>query len=125
MNALLSLLLSLLHLWSQPVPHVSPSATRSEHRVPVCHATSAEAWIISRESDGDVHAYNPVVTSTGHAFGLGQLTDANRQHYGAEIGVNPNTTNYCGQLRLMRAYIADRYGSAETAVEYWRANGSY
>lgn len=83
--------------------------------------SAAEAWIISHESGGRTNAQNP--TST--AFGLGQLLIANRQHYGAILGVSPNTTNAGAQLSMMRMYIRDRYGNAENAQRFWQAHGWY
>lgn len=83
--------------------------------------SAAEKWIISKESSGNVYADNPKST----AFGLGQLLISNRQAYGRQLGFNPNTTNYNEQLAMMRAYIKDRYGSAEAAMRFWQANGWY
>jgi hypothetical protein len=82
----------------------------------------AEQWIIGKESGGQgVTADNP--TST--AFGLGQLLLGNRQHYGRQLGFNPNTTDYGQQLAMMRAYIKDRYGTAEQAMAFWQSHGWY
>lgn len=81
----------------------------------------AEAWIIQRESGGRTTADNP--TST--AFGLGQLLAANRQRYGAILGVSPNTTDYTSQLQMFRMYVRDRYGTAENAQRFWQAHGWY
>lgn len=83
--------------------------------------SSAEQWIVNKESGGDVHADNP--TST--AFGLGQLLIGNRQSYGRKLGIDPNTTDYGQQLTMMRSYIQDRYGSAEAAMAFWQAHGWY
>lgn len=83
--------------------------------------SSAEQWIIGKESSGNVHADNP--TST--AFGLGQLLLSNRQAYGRRLGFDPNTTDYGQQLAMMRAYIKDRYGTAEAAMNFWQKNGWY
>jgi hypothetical protein len=83
--------------------------------------SSAEQWIIGKESSNNVYADNP--TST--AFGLGQLLLGNRQTYGRRLGYNPNTTNYSEQLAMMRAYISDRYGTAEAAMRFWQQHGWY
>jgi hypothetical protein len=83
--------------------------------------SAAEAWIIARESGGNVHADNP--TST--AFGLGQLLLANRQYYGRLLGYSPDTTNYQQQLAMFRAYVRDRYGTAENAKAFWQVHGWY
>ena len=83
--------------------------------------SGAEQWIIGKESSNNVYADNP--TST--AFGLGQLLIGNRQRYGRELGFDPNTTDYGQQLAMMRAYIQDRYGSAEQAMAFWQSHGWY
>lgn len=83
--------------------------------------SAAEQFIVSKESSGNVHADNP--TST--AFGLGQLLQGNRNSYGQKLGINPNTTDYGEQLAMMRAYIAERYGSAEAAMQFWQGHGWY
>ena len=80
--------------------------------------SSAELWIIMHESGGRPDADNP--TST--AFGLGQLLLANRLHY---LGGNYATTDCGKQLSAFRAYVADAYGTAETAKAFWQANGWY
>jgi tape measure domain-containing protein len=83
--------------------------------------SAAEKWIIMHESGGRTTAQNP--TST--AFGLGQLLIANRKHYGAILGVSPNTTNYNDQLKMFRMYVADRYGNAANAQKFWEAHHYY
>lgn len=93
--------------------------------VPACVPTPSEQWIIARESGGDTHAYNPVDTSTGHAFGIGQLTTTNRVEIGRRLGIDPNTTDYCQQLTLLRGYVAGRYGSTTNAVAFWRRHGYF
>jgi len=83
--------------------------------------SAAERFIIGKESSGRTTADNP--TST--AFGLGQLLISNRQAYGRKLGFNPNTTDYGQQLAMMRAYIADRYGTAEAAMRFWQQHHWY
>jgi hypothetical protein len=83
--------------------------------------SAAEQFIVSHESSGDVHADNP----TSSAFGLGQLLIGNRQKYAAQLGVSPDTTDYASQLAMMRAYIRDRYGSAEAAMQFWQQHHWY
>jgi septal ring factor EnvC (AmiA/AmiB activator) len=78
----------------------------------------AELWIIMRESGGDPAADNP--TST--AFGLGQLLLGNRILY---LGRDYATTDCGRQLWAFRAYVRDRYGTAERAKAFWQANGWY
>jgi septal ring factor EnvC (AmiA/AmiB activator) len=80
--------------------------------------STAELWIIMHESGGYPTADNP--TST--AFGLGQLLLGNRILY---LG-NDYATIDCGkQLFAFRAYVRDRYGTAEAAQAFWQANGWY
>jgi cell wall-associated NlpC family hydrolase len=81
----------------------------------------AEAWIIDHESDGLTHADNPHST----AFGFGQLLEANRKAYGARFGFDPDTTDPGQQLTMFRAYVRDRYGTAENAQRFWQKNGWY
>lgn len=83
--------------------------------------SAAESWIVMHESGGRTNAQNP--TST--AFGLGQLLIANRQHYGAILGVPANTTDYGAQLKMFRMYVRDRYGTAENAKSFWQAHHWY
>jgi hypothetical protein len=78
---------------------------------------SAEHWIM-RESSGYPTADNP--TST--AFGLGQLLLGNRILY---LGQDYATTDCGRQLWAFRAYVRDRYGTAERAMAFWQANGWY
>ena len=89
--------------------------------VPRGGLSAAEAWIIARESGGRTTAANP----HSSAFGLGQLLLANRIHYGRQFGYSAGTTDYNQQLAMMRAYIADRYGSAEAAKAFWQSHGYY
>jgi hypothetical protein len=78
----------------------------------------AERWIIMHESGGDPTADNP--TST--AFGLGQLLLGNRILY---LGQDYATTDCGKQLTAFRAYVRDRYGTAENAQAFWQAHGWY
>ena len=90
----------------------------SGRRCDLSGTSAAERWIILRESSGDPTADNP--TST--AFGLGQLLLGNRILY---LGRDYATTDCGRQLWAFRAYVGDRYGSAERAMAFWRANGWY
>jgi septal ring factor EnvC (AmiA/AmiB activator) len=80
--------------------------------------SAAERWIIMRESSGYPTADNP--TST--AFGLGQLLLGNRILY---LGQDYATIDCGKQLWAFRAYVRDRYGTAERAQAFWQANGWY
>jgi hypothetical protein len=80
--------------------------------------SDAEYFIIMKESGGDPTADNPRST----AFGLGQLLLDGRRRY---LGANYATTD-CGlQLQAFRAYVRDRYGTAENARAFWLSHGWY
>lgn len=81
----------------------------------------SEAWLIQHESSGRTDADNP--TST--AFGVGQLTIANRTAYARTYGFDPDTTDLAEQLIMFRAYVRDRYGSADEAQHFWQEHGWY
>jgi colicin import membrane protein len=95
-----------------------PPAGGSGGRCDLSGTSAAEYWIIMRESSGDPTADNP--TST--AFGLGQLLLGNRILY---LGRDYATTDCGRQLWAFRAYVRDRYGTAERARAFWQANGWY
>jgi septal ring factor EnvC (AmiA/AmiB activator) len=90
----------------------------SGRRCDLSGTSAAERWIILRESSGYPTADNP--TST--AFGLGQLLLGNRILY---LGRDYATTDCGRQLWAFRAYVRDRYGTAERAKAFWQANGWY
>src|SRR5918999_4885568 len=90
----------------------------SGRRCDLSGTSPAEYWIIMRESSGFPTADNP--TST--AFGLGQLLLGNRILY---LGQAYATTDCGRQLWAFRAYVRDRYGTAERAKAFWQANGWY
>jgi septal ring factor EnvC (AmiA/AmiB activator) len=95
-----------------------PPAGGSGGRCDLSGTSAAEYWIIMRESSGYPTADNP--TST--AFGLGQLLLGNRILY---LGRDYATTDCGRQLWAFRAYVRDRYGTAERARAFWQANGWY
>jgi hypothetical protein len=90
----------------------------SGRRCDLSGTSAAERWIIMRESSGDPTADNPAST----AFGLGQLLLGNRILY---LGEDYATTDCGRQLWAFRAYVRDRYGTAERAKAFWQANGWY
>jgi septal ring factor EnvC (AmiA/AmiB activator) len=94
------------------------TATGSGGRCDLSGTSAAEHWIIMRESSGDPTADNP--TST--AFGLGQLLLGNRILY---LGQDYATIDCGKQLWAFRAYVRDRYGTAENAQAFWQAHGWY
>ena len=95
-----------------------PAAGGSGRRCDLSGTSAAERWIILHESGGDPTADNP--TST--AFGLGQLLLGNRVLY---LGRDYATTDCGKQLWAFRAYVRDRYRTAERAKAFWQANGWY
>jgi septal ring factor EnvC (AmiA/AmiB activator) len=99
-------------------PGGGPVATTSGGRCDLSGTSAAERWIIMRESNGYPTADNP--TST--AFGLGQLLLGNRILY---LGQDYATIDCGKQLWAFRAYVRDRYGTAENAKAFWQANGWY
>jgi septal ring factor EnvC (AmiA/AmiB activator) len=80
--------------------------------------SDAEYWIIIRESGGDPTAANPNST----AFGLGQLLLDLRQRL---LGADYDTIDCGKQLYAFRAYVKERYGTAENAKAFWIAHGWY
>jgi hypothetical protein len=85
--------------------------------------SEAEAYIIQRESGGNPSARNP---SSG-AFGIwqGNPKSGTLQQYARQFGYSPYTTNVDQQLNMFRAYVRDRYGTAEEAARFWKQNGWY
>lgn len=83
--------------------------------------TDAEYSLIMKESSGNPLAQNPRST----AFGLWQGLDGTRDKYCALVGVDPNTTDSVEQIACMRAYIEDRYESADKALAFHRVNNWY
>jgi hypothetical protein len=74
--------------------------------------------IIQAESGGDPTAKNP--TST--AFGLGQLTIANRR----ALMSNPGSTNCGDQIAAFKGYVGRRYGgSFDRALSFRKRHGWY
>jgi septal ring factor EnvC (AmiA/AmiB activator) len=93
-------------------------ARGSGRRCDLSGTSAAEYWIIMHESGGDPTADNPAST----AFGLGQLLLGNRILY---LGEDYATTDCGRQLGAFRAYVRERYGTAERARAFWQANGWY
>jgi hypothetical protein len=90
---------------SQPSPSAAGGCTATNWRATM---TTDEVWIDTRESTLDPYAAN------GQYHGLGQL--------GPDYAW---TSDPCQQLADQRDYIANRYGSEDSAVDFWRANGWY
>lgn len=83
--------------------------------------TWAEQQLIQRESGGNPLAASPYSS----AFGLGQLLWANRVRYAPGCNTTPITQIKADQLCMMRAYIAESYGTAENAWAVWQRKGWY
>lgn len=104
---------------SRPTPAPAPPSVGTAGGLCDLSGTSpAERWIIAHESGGNPRAQNPSST----AFGLGQLLLGNRILY---LGSDYNTTDCGKQLMAFRAYVHDRYGTAEAALAFWQAHGWY
>jgi hypothetical protein len=80
----------------------------------IAYLTPAERQIIVAESGLRTTAKN----KTSTCFGLGQLTLGNRIKYGKQLSINPNTVDEIEQVKIFRAYTADRYGTAEEALKF-------
>lgn len=95
------------------------TATASATAVQPAKATASVATsdalntLIQRESGGNTNATN------GQYYGLGQLSPQARAVYGG------NSSDYNDQLNAMKAYITDRYGTAENALAHSNATGWY
>jgi hypothetical protein len=63
-----------------------------------------------------------VRTASGSRATSGQLLLGNRILY---LGQDYATTDCGRQLWAFRAYVRDRYGTAERAKAFWQANGWY
>ncbi len=87
-------------------------------RCDLSRTSPAEWFIIAHESGGDPTAANPSST----AFGLGQLLLDMRLRY---LGVDYATIDCGRQLAAFRAYVRDRYGTAERAMAFWIAHHWY
>jgi hypothetical protein len=112
-----------LHVSLVAVAPAGPPASGLTETVLGLPVTPAEKWIIDHEdATYNTSAYNPIDTPTGHAFGLGQLTEVIRRQY---LGSNYNTTDPALQLQAMRDYIMQRYGTAEAAVAFWQEHQWY
>lgn len=73
--------------------------------------------IIMAESGGESTAKNPHST----AFGLGQLTIANRR----ALMSNPGSTDCGAQLEAFAKYTMGRYGSYDRALSFRKRHGWY
>lgn len=82
------------------------------------------SWIINKESGWNPRAYNPTNTSTGHAYGIAQITSQQWDRYYARHGSDWKT-NPIAQLIGMKDYIRDRYGNAAHAKAFWQSHGWY
>lgn len=91
----------------------------------VCNASNwrrtmtwQEVWIDTRESGMD-----PTPNDTNPSSGattLGQLLPSTFQDLGLPISYDP-----CQELVAQRKYIAERYGSEDAAVAWWRSHNWY
>lgn len=114
----------------QPYPWTSPSHPLGPHytnaQLRPFGATPDEVWIIDRESGGYTHAWNHDRTTTGYAYGLGQVAgDFRLANFGRRRweSANPRV-----QIKMMQDYI--RHGSQHFhtdagAKKWWEANNWY
>lgn len=109
--------------YTSDVNYAKPVTSKhlTEEKINTYGITPAESRIIMKESGGRVDADNP--TST--AFGIWQGLISTRRKYAAMFGYDPETQSFSEQLNMMRAYIKDRYGTAEKALAFHNANNWY
>jgi hypothetical protein len=88
---------------------------------PHVQLSDAEYQLILKESSGNPLAQNPRST----AFGLWQGLDGIRDKYCSMAGIDPDTVDPVEQIVCMRHYIENRYGTAEQALAFHRANNWY
>jgi hypothetical protein len=81
----------------------------------------AEYYILEHESGLDPTARNAESGAFGIWQGLGSTLDT----YAGRFGFDKHTTDPNQQLTMFRAYIKDRYGTAEKALEFWKKNKWY
>lgn len=107
----------------QPMNQVKGYSTSVEPLSPVslqqgkAGLTPAEKDLFTKESGLNPLAKNPNST----AFGIWQGLKANREKYGKQLGINPDTIDFNEQLQMGRAYITATYGTAERALAFWNA----
>lgn len=82
---------------------------------------SAMNFIFTHESSWNPKAYNPQPTPTGHAHGIGQLTDG-QMHYVKRHG---SVNNAIAQIMGAYDYMNDRYGNPDKAEAFWKAHSWY
>lgn len=82
---------------------------------------SAMNFIFTHESSWNPKAYNPQPTPTGHAHGIGQLTDG-QMHYVRRHG---SVNNAIAQIMGAYDYMNDRYGNPDKAEAFWKAHSWY
>jgi Peptidase family M23 len=75
--------------------------------------------LIGRESTWNSTAQNQKST----AYGYGQLLDANVKKYTKQTGYGYNTP--LGQIINTAAYVKERYGTPEKALQHWDKKGWY
>jgi len=107
-----------LRLQQQIASQPSPGVPTGSGHCDLSGASAAETWIIMHESGDNPFAQNPHST----AFGLGQLLLDLRIRL---LGANFDTTRCDLQLQAFRAYVKERYGTAEAAQAFWMAHGWY
>lgn len=78
-----------------------------------------ELWM--HESSLNPNAQNP----KSSAFGIWQGLASTRAQYAKRFGYDPNTRDPMQQLQMGRAYVADRYGNANNAWNFWQQHHWY
>jgi len=93
------------------------SATGGAAKCDISGLPQSAQNIINAESGGSPTAKNP--TST--AFGLGQLTIANRK----QLMSDPSSTDCGAQTQAFEKYTLGRYGSYDNAWSFHKSHGWY
>lgn len=81
---------------------------------------NAIQWIVSKESGFNPNAKNKSSTAHGYA----QFINSTMQAYDKKLGLNYNSSPV-DQLIEMTAYLKDRYGTPQNAVNFWQKNQWY
>jgi hypothetical protein len=90
----------------------------------------AAKWIMQHESGGSPTAGHLYSKGRGDgtrgnqssAYGLFQLTNANRKHY---MGANYQSSDPSIQYAAATHYVHDRYGSWSNAERFWKSHRWY
>lgn len=92
-----------------------------EDKVKVLSLSNAEKELLMKESSLNFVAKNPKST----AFGVWQGLHSTRVKYAKKVGVNHDTIEPQEQIAMFRAYVSDRYQTADQALSFWLIHHYY